>query len=212
LAGNGTIFRLECRGQLPDPAFLHFYCGSYFCVDITYLAGLRASVSPYFKLWPRGKKSSLTFARSHISPPKTPSARTHEAKRLDIMNKLDKKTLDVSRGFTYTYYTSPAKIGRQTVLLVHGFPSITEEWAEVISDHLLPNGYGALVIDCLGYAGSSKPTDLNAYNLQYIAQDIKEICDKESLDKVVSLGHDWVSISCPLKPTSHFYLRDMNFA
>jgi soluble epoxide hydrolase/lipid-phosphate phosphatase len=128
------------------------------------------------------------------------------------MNKLDKKTLDVSRGFTYTYYTSPAKGGCQTVLLVHGFPSITEEWSEVISDHLLPNGYGVLVIDCLGYAGSSKPTDLNAYNLQYIAQDIKEIFDKESLDKVVSLGHDWVSISCPLKPTSHFYLQDMNFA
>jgi len=130
------------------------------------------------------------------------------------MDKLHKKTLDVSRGFTYAYYTSLAKDGLQTVLLVHGFPSTVAEWSGVISDYLLPNGYGVLVLDCLGYAGSSKPTDMKAYNLQYLVQDIKEILDKESLDKVVSLGHDWVSSPCsssnPQIRTSHNTITNPN--
>jgi pimeloyl-ACP methyl ester carboxylesterase len=109
------------------------------------------------------------------------------------MDKLEKKTLDVSRGFTYAYYFSPAKDDRQTLLLIHGFPDSPEEYSDVVRDYLLPNGYGVIAIDCLGYSGSSKPLDKEAYNLQLVSQDIKEILDKESVDKVVSTGHDWVS-------------------
>jgi soluble epoxide hydrolase / lipid-phosphate phosphatase len=110
------------------------------------------------------------------------------------MDKLEKKTLEVSRGLTYSYYTSLAKSGHKTILLVHGFPSTADEWSGVVANYLLPNGYGVLVLECLGYAGSSRPTDMKAYNLQHIAQDFKEILDKESLGKVVCLGHDWVSL------------------
>ncbi len=109
------------------------------------------------------------------------------------MDKLEKKALDVSRGFTYAYYFSPAKDGLQTLLLIHGFPDSPEEYSDVVRDYLLPHGYGVIAIDCLGYSGSSKPSDPEAYNLQFISQDIKEILDNEGVDKVVSTGHDWVS-------------------
>jgi soluble epoxide hydrolase / lipid-phosphate phosphatase len=102
------------------------------------------------------------------------------------MDKLDKKTLDVSRGFTYTYYASPAQDNKQTLLLVHGF-----------LDYLIPNGYGAIAIDCLGYSGTSKPTDKESYSLELQAHDLKEIVDKEGLDKVVIVGHDWVRRHTP---------------
>ncbi|OCT50997.1 putative epoxide hydrolase [Cladophialophora carrionii] len=107
------------------------------------------------------------------------------------MDKLEKKTLDVSRGFTYTYYTSPAKDKKPTLLLIHGFPDAPDTFEEAIRDYLLPNGYGIIAIDCLGYNGTSKPTDTESYNFQLMAQDIKEIVDKEGLDKVVPVGHDW---------------------
>lgn len=105
---------------------------------------------------------------------------------------LPQKTLDVSRGLTYTYYTSPAKPSHETLLLIHGFPDSPDEFADVVRDYLLPNGYGVIAIDCLGYGGTSKPGDEKAYSFQLMAQDIKEILDKEGVDKVVSTGHDWV--------------------
>src|SRR5690349_17406512 len=109
------------------------------------------------------------------------------------MDKLEKKTQDVSRGFTYTYHTIPAKANLETLLLIHGFPDSTEGWSEVVRDYLVPNGYGVVAIDCLGYSGTSKPLDKAAYSMQLLAQDIREILDKELLNKVISLGHDWVS-------------------
>lgn len=107
------------------------------------------------------------------------------------MNHLAKKTIEVSRGYTYTYYTSPAKDGKLTVLLVHGWPDSAEQWGEVIEDYLVPEGYGVVAIDCLGYAGTSKPTDYNVYNFKDMSKDVIDILDAEKIDKVISLGHDW---------------------
>lgn len=108
------------------------------------------------------------------------------------MDQLEKKTLDVSRGFTYTYYASPAKDDQPTLLMVHGFPDAPDTWDEVVRDYLLPNGYGVIAVDCLGFNGTSKPTDKESYSWQKIADDFKEILDKEGIDKVIPLGHDWV--------------------
>ena len=107
------------------------------------------------------------------------------------MDKLDKETIEVSRGYTYTYYTSSAKDGKPTVLLVHGWPDSAEQWNGFVSNYLLPEGYGIVALDCLGYAGTSKPTDPQVYNFKDMTKDVVDILDKEGIDKVVSLGHDW---------------------
>lgn len=82
------------------------------------------------------------------------------------MDKLEKKTLDVSRGFTYTYYNSPAKDSKPTLLLIHGFPDAPETYEEVIRDYLVPNGYGVIAIDCLGYNGTSKVSPFEAHHVE----------------------------------------------
>lgn len=122
------------------------------------------------------------------------------------MEKLTKKTLDVSRGFTYAYYTSPAKDGLQTFLLIHGFPDSPEEYSDVVRDYLVPNGYGVIAVDCLGYSGSSKPLDTEAYSLDLVSRDFSEILDQESVDRVICTGHDWVSYPAPFF-TSSLYRR-----
>lgn len=46
----------------------------------------------------------------------------------------------------------------------------------------------------LGYGGTSKPTDYQSYNFQHMTQDVIDILDREKVDKVISLGHDWGSV------------------
>ncbi|EFQ35576.1 uncharacterized protein GLRG_10720 [Colletotrichum graminicola M1.001] len=111
------------------------------------------------------------------------------------LSKLTKKTINVSRGFTYTYYTSPAKGSRPTLILFHGWPDTARLWAGLINDHLLPHGYGVIAVDILGFGESSKPTDEEAYAFDGLTGDIVAILDAESINKVISLGHDWGSLT-----------------
>lgn len=107
------------------------------------------------------------------------------------LSKLNKRTLEVPRGLTYTYYTSPAKANKPTILLCHGFPDSATLWADAANNHLIPNGYGVIIPDLLGYGGTSKPTDPALYAFDVMSSDIVAILDAESIDKVISLGHDW---------------------
>ena len=107
------------------------------------------------------------------------------------MDALEKKTIKVSRGFTYTYYTSPARSSLPTLILFHGWPDTAELWEGVITNYLKPAGYGIVALDCLGYGGTSKPTDYKDYNFQHMSKDAIDILDHEKLGKVISLGHDW---------------------
>ncbi|KAK6379621.1 hypothetical protein LTS17_005693 [Exophiala oligosperma] len=109
------------------------------------------------------------------------------------MDLLEKRKFDVSRGFTYTYYVNVAKRKLPTLFMIHGFPDSPEEFSDVVRDYLLPHGYGVIAIDCLGYGGTSKPSDREAYNYQLLSQDMKEIIDQEGVEKVISTGHDWGS-------------------
>jgi len=43
----------------------------------------------------------------------------------------------------------------------------------------------------LGYGGTSKPTNYEAYNFELMTRDIIDILDEEKVGKVISLGHDW---------------------
>ncbi|KAI8223877.1 Bifunctional epoxide hydrolase 2 [Colletotrichum sp. SAR 10_96] len=63
------------------------------------------------------------------------------------LSQLTQKTLQVSRGFTYTYYTSPPQKSKPTLALFHGWPDSAKLWAGLINDHLLPHGYGVLALD-----------------------------------------------------------------
>jgi soluble epoxide hydrolase/lipid-phosphate phosphatase len=108
------------------------------------------------------------------------------------MDSLTKKTFEVSRQLTYTYYHHPpAQPENPTVLCIHGFPDEAAEWADLATTHLIPSGYGVIAVDCLGYAGTSKPLDPSVYAFEHMTADLTEILDNEKLQKVVSLGHDW---------------------
>lgn len=45
--------------------------------------------------------------------------------------------------------------------------------------------------DCLGYGGTSKPLDMQAYKGKAMSDDIAEILEHEKIEKVIGIGHDW---------------------
>jgi soluble epoxide hydrolase / lipid-phosphate phosphatase len=64
-------------------------------------------------------------------------------------------------------------------------------WESLAVKHIVPAGYGVIIPDCLGYGGSSKPTDPQAYNLVGLDNDLTNILDAVGIQKVISSGHDW---------------------
>ncbi|KAM0231228.1 hypothetical protein ACHAPO_008606 [Fusarium lateritium] len=100
------------------------------------------------------------------------------------------KTLVTTDGRKYTYDTVPAQDNKPTVLLIHGYPVTRHDWKYQIED-LSAAGYGVIAPDCLGYGDSDKPLEVEAYKLKGISNHIAEILDKEGLNKVIGVGHDW---------------------
>ena len=101
------------------------------------------------------------------------------------------KDTTTSRGFKYHYYFSAATDpNKSSVLFIHGFPSSAQDWRKVVPS-FEATGYGIIVPDMLGYGGTDKPTETDAYKLSGIARDVVDILDAEGINKVIVVGHDW---------------------
>jgi soluble epoxide hydrolase/lipid-phosphate phosphatase len=111
------------------------------------------------------------------------------------MEKFERKQLVTQRGLKYTYYVTPSSEPRDqspALLFLHGFPDSAHLWVGVI-DRLgeLPNKI--IIPDCLGYAGTDKPTDTNLYAYKEQAEDIADILSDEDAKNTIIIGHDWGS-------------------
>lgn len=101
------------------------------------------------------------------------------------------KTFTTPNGLNYAYdYVAARDATKPTVLLLHGYPASRGDWANTIPV-LAAEGYGVLAPDLLGFGASSKPTELEAYNLKGITGDLAGILDAEGIREVVGVGHDW---------------------
>ena len=106
------------------------------------------------------------------------------------MNASNYKDLTTTRGVVYHYFVSPPKGDKPTLLLLHGFPSTSYDWRHQIA-FFRNEGYGLIVPDMLGYGGTSKPAEPEAYRSSLLTKDIIEILDAEKVDKAIAIGHDW---------------------
>jgi len=93
---------------------------------------------------------------------------------------------------TYAYiYHPPSSVDKATLLFLHGFPSTSADWKFQIP-YFKQLGYGLLVPDLLGYGGSSKPLDKEAYMGKKMVDDILAILDHENITgSIVGIAHDW---------------------
>ena len=109
------------------------------------------------------------------------------------MDALEEKHIDTSRGLHYRYYASSGSSSPYTLLLVHGFPDSANLYQFAIP-HLLKTGLNIIVPDCLGYGGTSKPTDPAQYEWSLMTADLVDILEHEKITSgVIPVGHDWGS-------------------
>ncbi|MEU1117377.1 MULTISPECIES: alpha/beta hydrolase [unclassified Streptomyces] len=79
---------------------------------------------------------------------------------------------------------------RPPVVLCHGFPELAFSWrAQLFA--LAEAGYRVLVPDMRGYGGSSRPADVDAYDILSLCGDLAAILDDVGADDAVFVGHDW---------------------
>jgi epoxide hydrolase 4 len=75
------------------------------------------------------------------------------------------------------------------VLLLHGFPELSESWREVLP-RLARAGFRAVAPDLRGYGGTDRPRE--GYDLDTLANDIVQLARHLQPDRPVYLvGHDW---------------------
>jgi len=107
------------------------------------------------------------------------------------------KTLLVSAGHTYRYIDQQPPGQDQpvpTVLCLHGFPELAFSWRYQII-HLVHRGYRVIAPDLLGFGGTSKPKEVEAYGKASMCKSLNEILTHEGVSgRITIVSHDWGSV------------------
>ncbi|MDG4865304.1 alpha/beta hydrolase [Streptomyces sp. T-3] len=80
--------------------------------------------------------------------------------------------------------------GKPPVVRCHGFPELAFSWRHQVLA-LAEAGYRVLVPDMRGYGGSSRPADVDAYNVLTLCADLAGLLDDVGAEDAVFVGHDW---------------------
>ncbi|RMY13281.1 hypothetical protein D0867_07504 [Hortaea werneckii] len=117
------------------------------------------------------------------------------------MDGLQEKQLQVKRGFKYRYFVSSYyNASNPVLLLLHGWPDSASLWQYVLP-YLLPLKYKIVVPNLLGYAGTDKPTDPEAYDYRLMCQDLLDLLAAEAIEgNIITIGHDFGIAYMPPMP------------
>lgn len=75
------------------------------------------------------------------------------------------------------------------VVLLHGFPQFWYVWRHHIN--ALAKHFRVVVPDLRGYGSTDKPSEVSAYNLSVLADDIEGLIQSLGYAKAHIVGHDW---------------------
>lgn len=76
------------------------------------------------------------------------------------------------------------------VILLHGFPEFWYGWRHQI-DALARAGRRVIVPDQRGYHWSDKPSDIAAYGIRHLINDVRVLIDDTGRAQADVIGHDW---------------------
>jgi pimeloyl-ACP methyl ester carboxylesterase len=75
------------------------------------------------------------------------------------------------------------------VILLHGFPESHRTWRGIAP--LLEYRFRLIMPDQRGFAGSDRPTEIEAYRTSVIVEDLFALADALAVAKFALVGHDW---------------------
>src|SRR5215475_10644257 len=74
-------------------------------------------------------------------------------------------------------------------MFVHGFPEFWYEWKNQLRD--FGRDHLAVAPDMRGYNLSSKPPEVDQYQVKYLVEDIRALADHLGKKKFILVAHDW---------------------
>ena len=75
------------------------------------------------------------------------------------------------------------------VILLHGFPESHRTWRGLAP--LLDDQFRLVMPDQRGFAGSDRPTEVDAYRTDLLVDDIFALAEALGLERFALVGHDW---------------------
>lgn len=89
-----------------------------------------------------------------------------------------------------TFAVDCAGEGDTVALLLHGFPECRQSWRAQLPA-LAELGWRAVAPDLRGYGDSARPTDLEAYRIERLAEDVAALFEALGAKRRILIGHDW---------------------
>src|SRR5260221_6090057 len=87
------------------------------------------------------------------------------------------------------------------LLFVHGFPEFWYAWKNQLVE--FGRDYQAVALDMRGYNLSSKPTDVEQYQVQYLVEDLRALVEELGHNTWILAGHDWGGLVAWVVPMTH---------
>jgi len=75
------------------------------------------------------------------------------------------------------------------IMFLHGFPEFWYEWKNQLAE--FGRDYLAVAPDMRGYNLSSKPAQVEQYEMKYLVGDIRALCEHLGYKTFILVGHDW---------------------
>ncbi len=79
------------------------------------------------------------------------------------------------------------------IVLCHGWPEHAYSWRYQIPA-LVAEGYHCIVPNQRGYGASSKPVEVEEYDIHHLTDDHTGLLDELEIEKAIYVGHDWGAI------------------
>ncbi|NGZ10012.1 MAG: alpha/beta hydrolase [Nitrospira sp. LK70] len=80
--------------------------------------------------------------------------------------------------------------GDRLILCLHGFPESAVSWRHQIGP-LAQAGYQVWAPDLRGYGGTTRPTGIDAYQIESLLDDVTGLLDAAQVQRAILAGHDW---------------------
>lgn len=76
------------------------------------------------------------------------------------------------------------------VVLCHGWPELAYSWRHQVPA-LVAAGYHVIVPNQRGYGNSSRPAEIEAYDIEHLSGDLVALLDHFGYEDAAFIGHDW---------------------
>ena len=116
------------------------------------------------------------------------------SEEVNFFNQDNESFADVitKNNLTFTCRVSGLENTGETVILLHGFPSTSHMWHELIN-FLSNENYRVIAPNQRGYSQGARPSEISEYRIDNLVQDVLNIADAMDVNKFHLIGHDWGS-------------------